>query len=643
MKEWFTAAELADTRSPELPASVRNINKLAEGWRKERGKARKAPGKGGGWEYHVSLLPPATQARLVLRYGAAPTAAPAPVEAPSSSLWARFEGLSRAQKDECERRLQAVVDLEEMVRAGAAVTTAASATAKAVGVSVATLFNWRKMTEGVERSDWLAALAPAYTTTAVWADCHPEFWEALKSDWLRLERPAFSASYRRVKRLALKEKWLPIPSERALRRRIEAEVPEGVRILARQGSKKAKALYPAQQRSRSQLHAMQAVNMDGHELDVFVRLDDGKVVRMQLLALQDLYSGKIVGWRLSETENKETVRLAIGDMVATHGIPDRIVLDNGRAFTSKWISGGTPNRYRFKVREGDPQGLLVSLGIEIVWAKPYSGQSKPIERAWRDLAENIAKHPLCAGAYTGNRPDAKPENYGSKAVPIAAFREHVASEIAEHNARPGRRMDSCAGRSFDETFAASMADEGTIVRWPTAAQRSLWLLASDAMQCRKGSGEIHMMENRYWAPALNQHAGKRVVVRFDPDRLQEPLSVYTLDDQFICHAPCIAATGFFDAEAARTHARDRAAYEKALREQRRLTAKMDVDELARLMAGTTPPASSNPTQPRVKRLARGSGAPVVQASEEAFEASFSRGLRLLEAAVDVIPFVRKSD
>jgi putative transposase len=644
-EEWFSPAEWVACRSPDLPSTVQAFNRMAAeaGWRNNSKLARPVQGPGrASWQYHLSIGSPAAQARLLLMFGAPPppSASEPPTEPVSKAIWARFDGLSSELKAECQRRLDAVVLIEKHIAAGLTATAATSLAATAIGVSAATLYNWRKAVSDVPAQDRLAALAPEYRATSVFAECHPTALDVLKSDWLRPERPAFSACYRRMRKLASKNGWMPLPSERALRRRIEAEVPEGVRVLAREGAKKAKTLYPAQQRTRIHLHAMQAFNMDGHEIDVFVLLDDGRVVRMHMLVLQDLYSGKIVAHRLSETENKETVRLAIGDMVSAYGIPEKIVLDNGRAFASKWISGGTKNRYRFKVREGDPQGLLTALGIEIVWARPYSGQSKPIERAFRDLAEEIAKHPKCAGAYTGNRPENKPENYGERAIPIDVFRAHVAEQIAEHNARPGRRLETCAGRSFDETFAASMADPSTIVTFPTEAQRSLWLLAAEQIRTRQGSGEIHAFGNRYWSKELNGHAGRKVVVRFDPDRLQEPLLVYAADDRFLCAAPCIAATGFFDADAARTHARDRGAFEKALKEQRRLTAKMSADELGRMMSSSPPKAPAAPVPPKIKRLAVGGGVPQPNTMPEAeFEKAFSRGLAAsLGADAEIIPF-----
>ncbi len=168
----------------------------------------------------------------------------------------------------------------------------------------------------------------------------------------------------------------------------------------------------------------------------------------------------------------------------------------------------TRTRFRFKVREEDPMGLLTTLGVNVTWTLPYSGQSKPIERAWRDLTDVISRHPAVAGAYTGPNTNEKPENYMSRAIPLADFQAHCSARIAEHNAQVGRRAKACAGRSFDETFAASLAQPTTIVRWPTSAQKVLWLLASEAVTLRKGSGEVHFQGNRYWSPETQSVCGQ---------------------------------------------------------------------------------------------------------------------------------------
>lgn len=643
MREWFTPSEIVAARSPDLPGTEQSINKLAEreGWRTS-GRARQRGGRGrANWEYHISLLPAGAQARLALLHKAAQTKVePAPDPA-STERWARFEALSASSKAECQRRLAALQVMNSHLVAGFSVTAAAAFAAHHASTSTATIFNWRQMVAGLAETDWLAALAPGNKASATFADCHPKALDILKSDWLRPEKPSFSRCYRDMRKAASANGWLPIPSERALRRRLEAEIPAGVVALARGGRDKAKRLFPAQKRIRTHLHAMQAVNMDGHKFDVFVKLPDGRVVRVHFLALQDLFSGLIVAWRLSEGENKETVRLVIGDMVERHGIPEKVYLDNGRAFASKWITGRMPNRFRFTIRDEDPAGVLTTLGCEVTFTKPYSGQSKPIERAFRDLADSIAKHPFCAGAYTGNRPDAKPENYGSAAIPLDAFRDHVARQVEEHNARPGRRSEACRGRSFLETFTDSLAEPTTLIRWPSAGQRALWLLTAEKVTAQKGSGEIHFLGNRYWSPALNAHAGKPVVLRFDPEKLQQPVRVYTLDDRLICEADCIAATGFDDQAAARAHERDRSAFMRTQREQLRLNAKMTADELARLYGSEVKPAEPAPMPPAVKRVANGPKFSPEPVDQNAFEESFSAGLRAFGDSADIISFPPK--
>lgn len=642
-RDWFSVKEYAASKSPELPASERSLNRLFAAFRGDASKARAIGGRGrANWQYHVSCVSTSTQARMRLLYAQGSDAGPAVQPEAESPLWKRFKALSKAQKDECARRLEALSALEALLKAGFSQPAAIINVGANRSISRATLYNWLGLVQAVPRADWLAALAPGSKGHVTFADCHPKALEALKADWLRPERPSFSSCYRRVRKAASANGWLPIPSERALRRRVENEVPAGVIALAREGKDKLKRLYPAQKRIRTHFHAMQAVNIDGHKIDVFVLFHDGRISRAHLIVLQDLYSGLIVAWRLAESENKETVRLLIGDMVERHGIPEKMWLDNGRAFASKWITGQTPNRYRFKIRDEDPRGLLTTLGVEIHWTTPYAGQSKPIERAFRDLADNIAKHPFCAGAYTGNKPEAKPENYGDRAIAFDAFRDHVAREIIDHNERAGRTTDACAGRSFLDTFKASLADPATLIRWPTQGQKQLWLLAADRVRSQRGSGEIHFYGNRYWHKALNAHAGEYVTVRFDPDRLQEPISVYSADDRLICEATCVAPVGFDDADAARVHARDRGAYLKAQREQLRLERKLSADELARLYGSGEKPAEPAPMPPKVKRIAAFAAlsAQPQQITEDEFSESFSAGLRLIDDG-EVIPFTPK--
>lgn len=72
MRQWWTLAELAEQQLPGLPATRQGLAKLAarDGWlamRRVDGSplARLRPGRGGGREFHVSLLPAIAQANLL--------------------------------------------------------------------------------------------------------------------------------------------------------------------------------------------------------------------------------------------------------------------------------------------------------------------------------------------------------------------------------------------------------------------------------------------------------------------------------------------------------------------------------------------------------------------------------------------------
>lgn len=612
-RDWWTAAELAELALPGLPTDKRSINRRAqeERWsvrHDSEGAALVRPrsGRGGGLEFHASLLPP--QARLELaRRGlcSAERPHPEPIDA-NAGAWRWYEGQSGKVHREAERRVAIVSEIELLEGSGMTRTSAISEVAGRRGTGKATLWSWLRMIEGVPAAHRLPALAPRRKGGGAEVEIEPLVWATFKSDFLRASAPTLTSCYARAAAIAA-ERGVSIPSERTMRRRLEAEIDPAIVTLRRQGEEALRRSIPSQRRTVEHLHALEHVNIDGHRFDVFVKTDDGRIIRPVMVAIQDIFSRKLLAWRIDESESAVLTRLAFADLFQRHGIPKACTLDNGRAFASKWITGGAKSRFRFKIREEEPTGLLTGLGIAVHWALPYRGQSKPIERAFRDLCDTIAKHPAMEGAYTGNSPMAKPENYGTKAVPFARFKELVEQGIALHNAKLGRRGGACRGRSFDQVFAESYASAP--IGKATPEQLRMALLAAEQVMVDRRTGEVRLYGNRYWSPACGAVRGQRVTVRFDPDALHGEIHLYGQDGRFLTTAEVIADRGFNDVGAAREAAKREKDYRRRVRDAAEAEQLLAADELAALQVQAMPIALPEPTVIRPVRH-RGGGAAI---------------------------------
>jgi putative transposase len=624
-KQWFTAAELAGLALPGLPKVKRKVNERAagEGWAlKVDGAglplARPRQGRGGGLEYHLTLLPTSARVELVKRGLAAAEvsaslALPADGRRDQAQLWNWYEGTSEATRAEARRRAAVIASVDGYERSGLTRSAAVACAAAEHEVAGSTLWAWLALVAGIAAADRLPHLAPRRAGGGAEAEIDADLWTQLVSDYLRPEKPTWASCYARTK-LVADARGRRLPHAKTLLRKLEREVDGRLIIARREGAEALRRTLPPQQRSVADLHALELVNIDGHKFDVFTRFparggQPGRIGRPIMVAIQDVYSRKILAWRIGETESAVLTRLAFADLFRRWGIPKACLLDNGRAFASKWITGGAKSRFRFKIRDEEPTGILTALGVRIHWATPYRGQSKPIERAFRDLCDAIAKHPALAGAYTGNKPDAKPENYGSHAVELDQLQRIVAAGIDAHNARAGRRTETGQGRfSFDQVFAASY--QSAAIGKASPEQLRMALLTADEVSADRQSGAISLFENSYWSPELAQVAGRKVTVRFDPDDLRLPIHVYDRTGRYLASAELLAQTGFLDAQSAKRRARQEAELRKSVRRQAELEQLMSAEQIAALLPDH--PDEAEPPVPTVIRPVRHRGATAAQ-------------------------------
>ncbi len=585
-------------------------------------KARIAPvgtfGQGGANLYDQKIfgvLNPrerAIVASLFFSDGAAPVAViqAAPAAADDSNeerrahLWDRYERAPEKKRARSNFRAEiarAVADRAETL----GWTGAYAAVAAERELPIATVRRWSEKVRACDRGDYAAWFVDGYKGSPQKLVFDPIFDRLFREFYLRLTQPAAASAYEKAIAAAAN---MPgdrgaTPTLKTLLRRLRSEVHPDVIALKREGSEALDRKYPHVKRDRSVFHATQADNADGHRWDFFVRWPDNEICRPMTVAVQDLFSNLFMGWRTDRSENRDAVRLAFGDAFK-FGVPDEIYFDNGRAFMSKWLTGGMAFRYRFKIKAEEPIGIFESIGIKVHATRPYHGQSKPIERAFRDLENHMRARPELTGAWCGNRPDAKPEDYQSKAIPLDVFLSVIDAEIAAYNRRRGRRTEIASGRSFQETFDESYCKSP--IRKATEAQLRLCMLAVEQVYVSPQSGTIDLFGNRYWSEETQRRRGQHLAARFDPGNLQNPeeIYLYELDGSFIGACEVRDVVGFNDADAARDFHRAKKLHKRGIRMQAEAERRMSDAELGDLMLDSAPLDAATakvvrPVRPRV--------------------------------------------
>ena len=509
-----------------------------------------------------SDLPPETQiAYLQRRAGIDPSGT-------NPTLWEEFGKGTPKAISEAEQRHTIICALQARIDRGTTRGLALSETSKETDVPTITLRRWYSRVDGVPRADWLPALAPSWEPGGKKAEMAEEAWCFFLTyiEKARAHSPLKKA-YRETQEAAVLNGWAWPAYETVMR--CWGKMDAGTKALLRSGAKAFDKTIPPQERSVSHLQAMQIVNMDGRMADVFVIWEDGTISRPIVISIQDVYSRKLLGWRVSKTEDADTTKLVVLDVIDRYGLFDGLRTDNGRAFASRKVSGGAPHRFRGKKGEDEPPGILTLMGAQVGFSLPRHGQSKPIERANGDHAKEIDTCPEFRDAYCGHKPDAKPEDFAGKAVPIALFREVYERELTALNARPGRRTEMGKGKlSFDQVFAESYAQRPR--RDITAAQRRFFLLDMAYLKPNKDTGALTSNGFRYWAAehqtTLLAHQHGKVAVLFDPRDRSKPVMVLNRECRMIIDSlPCLKKGEFDSTEDARQHARGKAQMKKAAR------------------------------------------------------------------------------
>ncbi|EPZ00543.1 transposase domain-containing protein [Mannheimia haemolytica] len=653
MKEWFSIQEIIGFKG--LPSSDRGIMKKAE--REQWQKRQKDGVKGKAYEYHLHSLPPETQQQLRLNAALAviPQVAELQPKRDDPALIARLNNATDKGREKAKGKAEACMQLQAFLDQGFSYTQAEAGAATAKNVSQGSLKNWYYKVKGHPVHLWQAILISESGRSKkpqLKAKITEEAWDCFLSDYLRPEKPDLRASYRRTQAIAKQYGW-QMASLQTFQRRVLAEVPYEVILLKREGANAVAKLVPALQRTVKDILAGEWINGDGYQHNVFVKWHTGEIVRPKTWFWQDVRTRKILGYRTSISENTDSIRHALMDVIFNVGIPKTLTLDNTRAAANKAMTGGIENRYRFKHTELDPKGIMPILGIDVHFTSILygegHGQAKPIERAFGrgGIGEKVDKRPELSGFYTGKSVNDKPDNYngGKAGVDYEVFLKALAAGVEEYNAQTERHTEMCRGElSFDQVWERDYHPSN--VRQASPEQLRLLFLQAETVSIKrngeftlKAAGKLYGLTNTYWAESLIGITDKKVVARFDPDDLHGNVYVYNLEGQFLAEAVCREAKGHGDTEAAREQSRLYKQVVKRAKEGAKALELLEAHELASLAPQVDVP---EPIEKKVKEVLVKEEfivdfntvrkATVVEETEEEseFEQAFMRGVSMLK-------------
>jgi putative transposase len=309
---------------------------------------------------------------------------------------------------------------------------------------------------------------------------------------------------------------------------------------------------------------------DGHVLNFTVQDPlRRKARRMTLIFHEDMRSKAVVGWEIMPTESTQAIAasfrramlwmgyLLTGDEDAAL-VPRSMMLDNGKAFKSKYFSGlpGT-------LKESGVAGLFEELrpygfaGVQ--FARAYHGQTKPVERTFGMFAELERG----VASYTGTSIAMKPARLmrgeflhrdlaellqANVAPTLEEAHLMVAMWVHEHHQMTSSKSRYLEGKSryevLEEGFVRLMERDGEALKGRIISESELrYLMMRETTRTLHRNG-LSLFGRQYLSPELHDMAkGQReLVIRYDLDRLDR-VAVYHPNGEYLCIAPEWCADG----------------------------------------------------------------------------------------------------
>lgn len=333
------------------------------------------------------------------------------------------------------------------------------------------------------------------------------------------------------------------PSFMSFKRRLDREIPKQSIYLARFGESAWNRKYSQYiERDYSNIVCGKVWVSDHAQIDVACRMPDGSVKFPWVTAWRDFKSGKWLGWILqTDHPNSDLIFQTFYNSALEYGLPEDIIIDNGKDYRSKDFAGGRT------LDEDNAKCMLDELNVNVHFALPYNAQTKPIERDFLKIKNWLSKH--CVGYRGGNvveRPEILAEEIkNNKIMNFEDFKTLFDNFIVNVFNKHHSNGKNHKGLSPDELFYQEFTEK---IAPSKDALKLFCMRTSKNFTISRNGVKDGALGITYWADWMSLKKGTKVYLRRDIKDYAEAWVFNALNDEFIGKAKVVKAVAALNAD-----------------------------------------------------------------------------------------------
>jgi putative transposase len=384
----------------------------------------------------------------------------------------------------------------------------------------------------------ISGLVPGYGKSAGRTKVKNDaLYDYFKTAYLKEGAPSLQSCWTRTMGFASTKSILTdlnnFPAPITFLRRLERELPEDQIYRARHGFEAWNRKYGYYlDRDYSKIKPGEILISDHAQVDVLVRLSNGKIAAPWVTAFRDFKTSKWLGWlHHAEAPNSDHVFQAFYFAVRDFGRPTDIIIDNGKDYRVRDFAGGR-KRHSISHDEYRMVPMLTLLGVTPHFAIPRNAQAKPIERDFLKNKEWFSKH--LKGYRGGNvkeRPEALREEV--RRGDLLSWEEYCKcmdlfiTDILNKTSSQGKVLQ---GRCPDEAWESEVQ---AINRVSPDSLKLFCMRTSETFTIGRNGVRDGTIGVTYYAPWMDGLKGKKCYLRRDPQAYQEAWVFRADNDEFI--------------------------------------------------------------------------------------------------------------